>query len=350
MSADKTTLIELGDKMKSKSFKTLAMGCLIAVASTGLQAAEWKYAMGEGLADPQGIYATKFKEEIEKNSNHTLQIYPVGTLGEEADILEQAQAGLLQFVGQSTGYMGATIPEMDVFFVPYLMPTDPKQLDKFFRNGKAINEMFPKIFRKHGLELLAMFPEGEQVVTTMEEFRTPADLKGKKIRTMPSPLLLETYKAFGASPIAMSWGDLIGALKTNMVDGQENPTVWIEAYGLDELTKVMTYMGHNHFTAAAMAESNFYNSLGDADKKLIQDASDAALSHILQVAQELDAKGLAKIKESNPGYKIVRLSEEERDAFRKRSAQVEKEFIKKAGKSGEDILNQMKADLKSAMQ
>lgn len=169
--------------------------------------ASWKYALGEGVDDPQGIFATKFKEEIEKNSKHTLKIYPVGTLGEESDILEQAQSGLLQFVGQSTGYLGSSIPEMDVFFVPYLMPTDEKQLDKFFRNGKAINEMFPKIFREHGLELLAMFPEGEQVVTTMEEFRSPKDLEGKKIRTMPSPLLLETYKAFGASPIAMSWGD-----------------------------------------------------------------------------------------------------------------------------------------------
>jgi len=335
--------------MRLRNFKTLAMGCLIAIVSSGLQAANWKYAMGEGLEDPQGIFASKFKEEIEKNSNHTLQIYPVGTLGEEADILEQAQAGLLQFVGQSTGYMGASIPEMDVFFVPYLMPTDEQQLDKFFRNGKAINEMFPKIFRKHGLELLAMFPEGEQVVTTMEEFRSPEDLKGKKIRTMPSPLLLETYKAFGASPIAMSWGDLIGALKTNMVDGQENPTVWIEAYGLDELTKVMTYMGHNHFTAAAMAESNFYESLSAEDKKLVQDASQVALKHILQVAQELDARGLAKIKESNPKFKVVRLSEAERDVFRKRSAQVEQEFIKKAGKSGEEILNQMKADLEAAM-
>ncbi|MBN2963398.1 TRAP transporter substrate-binding protein DctP [Sulfurospirillum sp. T05] len=318
---------------------------------SSMHAATWKYAMGEGESDPQGIYAMKFKEEIEKNSDHKIQVYPVGTLGEEADILEQAQAGLLQFIGQSTGYMGASIPEMDVFFVPYLMPTDPQQLDTFFRNSKAINEMFPEIFRKHGLELLAMFPEGEQVVTTMEEFRSPEDLRGKKIRVMPgSPLLIETYRAFGASPTPMSWGDLIGALKTNMVDGQENPTVWIEAYGLDELTKVMTYMGHNHFTAAAMAESNFFNSLSDADKKLIKNASDAALKHILKVAQELDATGLEKIKKKNPSYKIVRLSEKERDAFRKRVVQVEKSFVEKAGKSGEGILKQMKADLKAAMQ
>lgn len=312
---------------------------------SSMHAATWKYAMGEGESDPQGIYAMKFKEEIEKNSDHKIQVYPVGTLGEEADILEQAQAGLLQFVGQSTGYMGASIPEMDVFFVPYLMPTNPQQLDAFFKNGKAINEMFPKIFREHGMELLAMFPEGEQVVTTMKEFRSPEDLRGIKIRTMPSPLLLETYKAFGASPIAMSWGDLIGALKTNMVDGQENPAVWIEAYGLDGLSKVMTYMGHNHFTATAMANLDFFNGLDPKDQTLIRNAAAVARAHVLEVAQEFDAIGREKIKAKNPDYKIVHLSEEERAVFRARTASVEKAFIQRSGKRGEEVLKQMKADL-----
>ena len=119
--------------------------------------------------------------------------------------------------------------------------------------------MFHDIYREQGLELLAVFPEGEQVVTTMKEFHTPEDLEGMKIRTMTSPLLLETYKAFGASPIAMAWGELIGALKTNMVDGQENPTIWIEAYGLDDLTKVLTYTGHGQYTTAVMANADFYD-------------------------------------------------------------------------------------------
>ncbi|MFT5665383.1 MAG: TRAP-type C4-dicarboxylate transport system substrate-binding protein, partial [Gammaproteobacteria bacterium] len=87
---------------------------------------EWKYVMEEGLTDPQGIYATKFKDEIEKNSDHTIKIYPVGTLGESADAMEQTQAGLLQFIDQSPGFTGALIPEAEAFLVPYIQPTDPK--------------------------------------------------------------------------------------------------------------------------------------------------------------------------------------------------------------------------------
>lgn len=313
-----------------------------------VQADEWKYVMEEGLSDPQGLFATKFQEEIEKNSDHTIKIYPVGSLGESADAMEQTQAGLLQFIDQSPGFTGAMIPEAEAFLVPYVQPTDPQEVRTYFKEGKAVNEMFHEIYREHGLELLAVFPEGQQVVTTKKPFRTPADLEGMKIRTMTSPLLLETYKAFGASPIAMSWGELIGALKTNMVDGQENPAIWIEAYGLDELAPVLTYMGHAQYTTAVMANTGFYDGLSDADKQLIQNAAAAAHDYILDLVVEMDATGLAKIKETNPSAVVNMLTDEEKAVFIERATIVEEAFIEKAGDRGKAILEQMKADLVAA--
>jgi len=321
---------------------------LIAVTSMNLYASEWKYAMGEGVNDPQGIYATAFKNFIEENSRHTIKIYPVGSLGEETDMMEQTKAGILQFLGQSTGYMGGTIPEMDLFTLPYVMPTDTRQLDYFFKNSKAINEMLPPIFNKHGLELLSIFPEGEMAVTTFEPFHSPQDLEGKKMRVMPgSPILVETYKAFGASPVPMTWGDLIGALKTNMVDGQENPTVWIEAYGLDNLTKVLTYTGHGHFNASASANMKFFNELSDRDKKLIRQAADHAHQVILKEAQRLDAYGIGRIVRTNPEFKIVTLTKEERAPFKKAAETVQESFASKSD-SNKKILDQVMADLKEA--
>lgn len=336
--------------MTMKKLATAASALTMLVGATSASADNWRYAMEEALTDPQGMYALKFKEVIEANSDHTVQIFPIGSLGESADAMEQAQAGLLQFIDQSPGFTGAMIPEAEAFLVPYVQPTDPQEVRKFFKEGVAVNEMFHDSYREQGLELLAMFPEGEMVVTTMEEFRTPEDMEGMKIRTMTSPLLLETYKAFGASPIAMPWGELIGALKTNMVDGQENPTVWIEAYDLDNLTKVMTYTGHGQYTTAVMANAEFYDGLSDEDKALVQKASQEALDYILDVAVELDAIGLKKIQESNPDYKIVRLTDEERQAFKERAKLVEAAFIERAGPRGEAILEQMKKDLEAARQ
>jgi TRAP-type C4-dicarboxylate transport system substrate-binding protein len=332
--------------MLFKRVKMLLVAVLI--TATSLSAATWKYAFGEGMSDPQGIYANAFKNFIEENSRHKIELYKVGSLGEEADMMEQAKAGLLHFIGQSTGYMGATIAQMDIFTVPYVLPTDTKQLDYFFKNSKVVNEMLPKIFHKHGLELLAIFPEGEMAITTMEPFSSPQDLQGKKMRVMPgSPILVETYKAFGASPQPMTWGDLVGALKTGMIDGQENPTVWIEAYGLDDLTKVLTYIGHGHFNASVSANKPFFDKLGKRDQRLIKEASKHAHEVILKEAQKLDAIGVGRIVRTNPDYKIVTLTQEQRAAFQKAAQKVQDSFASK-NPSNKRIMDQIKRDLAQA--
>ncbi len=332
--------------MKLTKFKGLVLAGML--AATSMSAATWKYAFGEGMSDPQGIYANAFKDFIEDNSRHKIKLYKVGSLGEEADMMEQAKAGLIHFIGQSTGYMGGTIPEMDIFTVPYVLPTDTEELDYFFKNSKVVNEMLPKIFEKHGLKLLGIFPEGEMAVTTMEEFHSPADLEGKKIRVMPgSPILVETYKAFGASPQPMTWGDLVGALKTGMVDGQENPTVWIEAYGLDDLTNVLTYTGHGHFNASMSANMKFYNDLGKRDKRLVQEAAKHAHKVILDEAQKLDAIGIGRIVRTNPDYKIVTLTQEERVPFKEAAKKVQESFASKSA-SNKKILDQIRRDLDEA--
>ena len=116
----------------------VAAVAMMAGATVSAQAADWKYAFEESLTEVQGVYATKFKEAVEANSDHTIQLFPYGTLGESADIMEQAQAGILQFVDQSPGFTGALIPEAQVFFVPYLLPTDQAHLARRHPDAAAV--------------------------------------------------------------------------------------------------------------------------------------------------------------------------------------------------------------------
>lgn len=228
---------------------------LLAITSAA-SAETWRYALEESLTEVQGVYATKFKEVIEANSDHEIQLFPYGTLGESADIMEQAQAGILQFVDQSPGFTGSLIPEAQVFFVPYLLPTDQEQLGRFFRESKAINEDFKKLYANHGLELLKMFPEGEVAMTTKQAVKSPADLDEVKFRVMTNPLLVESYKAFGATPTPLPWGEVYGGLQTNIIQGQENPTFYLYSNKLYEVTDYITYAGHNNFTTQSWPTSS----------------------------------------------------------------------------------------------
>jgi TRAP-type transport system periplasmic protein len=337
-------------RMKS-SIRTLlataAAAAMLLAGTASAQADNWKYAFEEALTEVQGVYATKFKEHIEANSDHTVQLFPYGTLGESADIMEQAQAGILQFVDQSPGFTGALIPEAQVFFVPYLLPTDQEHLARFYKESKAVNEMFPELYAEKGLELLVMFPEGEVAMTTKEPVKSCEDLNEVKFRVMTNPLLVESYKAFGATPTPLPWGEVYGGLQTNIIQGQENPTFFLYSTKIYEVTDHITYVGHNNFTTAVMANKDFYDGLSDEDKKVVDEAAATAYDFIVDYQKGLAETELDKIKKAKPEMTVTVLSEEQRACFKEAAKEVEAKFIEMTGESGEKILEQMKADLEA---
>ncbi len=312
------------------------------------QGQTWRYAHEEYEDDVQDVYAYKFKEYVEENSDHSVQVFRFGELGESDDIMEQTQAGILQFVNQSPGFTGSLIPEAQIFFIPYLLPTDEDVVIDFFNESVAINEMFPELYAEQGLELLQMYPEGEMVITTDDpDVRSPEDLRGKNIRTMTNPLLSETYRAFGASPTPLPWGEVYGGLQTGIIQGQENPIFWIQSGGLYEVSPHLLFTGHGWFTTALMANQDFYDGLSSEDQELVQAANAYAYEYIIDYISGLADEMLDMILESSDDVTVTRLDEDEIQAFRDRAPQVEERFLEMTGDRGQELLDQFKADLEA---
>lgn len=331
-----------------KRLATAVAGALITSMvgfSSAAMAANWRYAHEEFEGDVQDVFAHKFKEYVEENSDNTVQIFRFGELGESDDIMEQTQMGILQFVNQSPGFTGSLIPEAQIFFIPYLLPVNDEDIIDFFKTSVAINEMFPELYAEQGLELLKMYPEGEMVVTADTPVRTPEEFRGKNIRTMTNPLLSETYRAFGATPTPLPWGEVYGGLQTNIIQGQENPIFWIQSGGLYEVSPNLIFTGHGQFTTALMANQDFYNNLSAEDQQLVQDATEFAFEYITEYVPGLSEEMLEKILESKPDVTVTRLTDEERQAFIERAPRVEERFIEMTGERGEALLEQFKADL-----
>jgi len=331
----------------TKLMTTATVGALLFGMSAAAHSANWRYAHEEFEGDVQDVFAMAFKEYVEENSDNTVQVYRFGELGESDDIMEQTQAGILQFVNQSPGFTGSLIPEAQIFFVPYLLPTDEETVIEFFNTSVAINEMFPELYAEQGLELLKMYPEGEMIVTLDEPFTTPEELRGKNIRTMTNPLLTETYRAFGASPTPLPWGEVYGGLQTGILQGQENPIFWIESGGLYEVSPHLVYTGHGWFTTAMMANQNFFDGLSEDEQQLVRSASDHAYDVIIDHISGLADESLAKIQEASDEVTVTRLTDEQIEAFRARAPQVEERFIELTGERGAELLEQFKADLEA---
>ena len=334
--------------MKSSAlFTRTAIGALAFGLSTAAFADTWRYAHEEFEGDVQDVYAMAFKDYIESNSDHTLEVYRFGELGESDDIMEQAQSGILEFVNQSPGFSGAWLPPAQIFFVPYLLPTDEQTVLEFFDESKAINEMFPELYAEHDLELLKMYPEGEMVVTADEPITSPEDFDNKKIRVMTNPLLSETYEAFGASPTPLPWGEVYGGLQTGVIDGQENPIFWIESGGLYEVSPNLIFTGHGWFVTASMANKDFFDGLSADEQSMLRDAADYAYETTMEHIQGLADESLDKIVAASDEVTVTRLTEEQIDVFRERAPQVEEEYLDMTGEAGAMLLEQFKADLEA---
>lgn len=332
-----------------REFTTLTAAAAALLGFAGTAAADtWKYAIEEALHEVQGVYATKFKEHIEANSDHEVEIYPFGTLGESADTTELAQLGAIQFVDASPGFTGSLIPELQVFLLPYVLPEDPAVLADFFKTSDTINDKLAAMYEEKSLKLIDMFPEGEVVMTTKEPVESPADLDGVKFRVMTTPLLVETYDAFGATPTPLPWGEVFGSLQLNMIQGQENPMFFVESTNMYEVTDYITYTGHNNFTTAVAANLDFYEGLSDEDKTLVQEAADAAYEHIIEYQKGLQEEAEKKILEAKPSMTVTVLSDEQREPFREAAAQVKEKYVEMTGDSGQEVLEGFLADIEES--
>ena len=332
--------------MRIKTITAASMAALI-LSSGAAMADTWRYAFEEALDEVQGVFAQKFKEEVEANSDHEVQLFPFGTLGETDNILEQTQSGILQFVNQSPGFTGSLIPEAQVFFVPYLLPDDQEQLFSFFRNSETINSIFPELYAEQGLELLTMYPEGEVMVTSSRPIKSPADFNDVKVRVMTNPLLVSSYQAFGATPTPLPWGEVYGGLQTGIIDAQENPAFFIES------TRMYEVQDHDHADRPQQLHHG-----ADGEQGLLRRAfrrrpagdperHRSSLRSHPGLPAGPDRGVAANSEEAKPSITITELTEEQRAPFRE-TAEVEATFLEIGRPRAQEVLDQMKADLEAA--
>ncbi|MDX1319933.1 MAG: TRAP transporter substrate-binding protein DctP, partial [Oceanospirillum sp.] len=153
--------------------------------------------------------------------------------------------------------------------------------------------------------------------------------------------------AFGATPTPLPWGEVYGALQTNMIQGQENPIFWIESGGLYEVSPNLIFTGHGWFTTASMANKEFFDDLSAKEQQMIRDASEYAFNETIEHIDGLAERSLEKITKSSDDVTVTRLTDRQIQKFKARAPQVEKTFYDMTGESGKALLQQFKQDLKT---
>ena len=241
-----------------KKFGSRVIAACLGLAPVGAVSEDWQFAIEEFPGSIMDAYAQEFKTRIESATagDVTVTTYPMGTLGTPTETVEQAADGFLQFPNVSVGNLGTTVPESQVFLLPYFLPSDPAPTSTILSSSKTFYGELNQDFQRRGLDVITMYSEGPQVWTTNREIRTLEDFSNFKMRVMVSPILLETYRNMGASPTPLPFGEVFGALQLGAVDGQVNPIPTIEEVKFYEVTSDLIWAGEQEPVTAVLAGSD----------------------------------------------------------------------------------------------
>ncbi|OOG47368.1 TRAP transporter substrate-binding protein [Polaromonas sp. A23] len=161
------------------------------------------------------------KLEAQTSGRIKMQMFPGAVLGQEKETVEQTQIGALQINRISLGVIGPIVPDVDVFNMPFVF-RDIAHMRKVI-DGPIGDELLAKVTASPArLVALGWMDGGARSLYTKKLVKSPADLKGVKVRMMGNPLFVDTMNAMGGNGISMAYGEVFSALQTGVIDGAEN--------------------------------------------------------------------------------------------------------------------------------
>jgi len=314
--------------------------------STTAMAETWRFGLEEIEGSVQHRYAEQFEKRIEERSNGDIdvQLLPYGKWGSSYSALYDAiQGGAIQ-IGFASGALGGTVPESQLLNLNYIMPADQ------WRTAQALNsdtflksEAWQNAFRQRGLVPLAELAEGYQVWTANKAIRTPADMENLGIRVMDNTLLRATYRAYGAAPTSIAYGELYSALQQGQAEGNIQPVFAHEEMAFYEVQDYMIFADQSQFVATVIGNSDWYDSLSDEQRTMVDEVTKSLVKEGHDIQTRFNKERLDIIRDKSD-IEIIELTEKERKAFEKMAKPVRKTFAKEVGAGGEAS---MKALLKA---
>lgn len=221
----------------------------------------------------QGTGIDAFAKEVEKltQGRYKIETFYAGSLGGERESVEAVQLGTQALTMTSTGPLPNFVPELRILDVPFLFRD--KTHARAVLAGPIGQDMLKK-FEPKGFKALAWAENGVRHMTNSKrEIKSPADLKGLKVRTMENPVHIAAFKDLGILPTPMPYVELFTALQQGTVDGQENPLTVIMTSKFDQVQKYLTLTGHIYSPSVFLMNKAMFDKLSDADKKAFTEAA-----------------------------------------------------------------------------
>lgn len=318
-------------------FLTLLVGCNNA-KSDGTTV--WRFVHEENNGSIQDVYVKEFAKKIEEKSNGKIdvEIYTVGQIGDATQQCELLQNGAVDFAIISPGNTGTIVPENQLFSLHFLFTDDMNTNTKILNESEALNIDLTNEYLDNNIKVLSYWTEGFQQWTTSKKVNEPEMWKGVKIRTMPSPMIVASYRAYGANPTPVPYMEVYSGLQLNMIEGQENPISAIEEMKFYEVQDYLTLANSNLYVTTTCVNPDFYEKMTDDEKQILNEVMQEMKTN--NIEEKINGAALDKIKE-NSNITIMELTEEETEKYRGKAKSAYEVYKSLVGVDGSKILDKL---------
>ncbi|MEO1328956.1 MAG: TRAP transporter substrate-binding protein [Pseudomonadota bacterium] len=227
-------------------------------------------------------------------------------LGKDQELLQKLKLGQVAFALPSS-VMSSVDETFGVFEMPYII----KDREHMKRVQASLGDTFQAAANDNGYYIIGYFENGFRHITNnTRPINKPEDLEGVKLRTPKGAWRVKMFKLYGANPTPMAFSEVFTALKTNVIDGQENPYAQIASAKFQEVQKYLSITGHVYTPAYILTSKRQWDGWPDDIKAGLSECAATSQEFVYTKAAELETELLQVIKDAG-----VDVNEADKDAF-----------------------------------
>jgi len=274
----------------------LALGLALNAGAQDIQERTIRFGHLNNPDHPVSFGVKKFAELVAQKSAGKLKVqeFPASQLGNEMQQQSALQGGVQEMSAPATTSLAGIVKEFGMFDFPFIVGT-PAQADALVDGplGKALLAKLPE----KGLVGLGYWDLGFRNVTNSKRpIHRVEDMEGLKIRVIPNPVFLETFKAFKANPAPLPFSELYSALEQRAVDAQENPYSVILSNKFYEVQKYLTSTNHVYAANIMLVSKKFWDKLSPTEQKILQESALQARDYQRSISRGVAQKAVGELK------------------------------------------------------
>jgi TRAP-type transport system periplasmic protein len=258
---------------------------------------------------PQDQGLVKFKELVSERSDGRIevQIHPSSAMGDEQQTFELLSQGSVEYGLIGTVDISTYFPKYS-YDIPYIFSSQ-EDFWKFWDGpGKEIAAM---IEEERGVRTDGVIYRGARYLTANRPIESVEDVKGLKLRLPPVKAYFKVWEGLGAIPTNVAFGEVYMALKTGVVEAQENPPETILNYKFYEAQKYLIATKHVYAPARILSSAKWWNTMNKDDQDLLTKAMEEGVAYANSITKDGDEKYVKELQELG-----MTLIEVDTDAFK----------------------------------